>query len=236
MGNIYVGSFRDILKNYYTKQKKLNEEIESNNQRFAPEYADKYNAEVKAKQAQAYSDARQSITDVFEQVKGYLANANFLNVESLTADRLIFADNSGFDLTPEDVKGFVERYQENYTMLRLIRDWIAKHNKPEEGQLFGKYQDIKILLPADQVEVYKKFADSALHICDKIFNAGSLMCDPLEIEYYADPRLAGEMLDTIGSGMGLSDYKNHRVPESAKHCFDDVKLASQENSGNLYVQ
>ena len=165
MSNIYIGSFKDILKSYYEKQKKLNEEIESNNQRFAPEYADKYNAEVKAKQAQAYSDARQSITDVFEQVKGYLANANFLNVESLTADRLIFADNSGFDLTPEDVKGYVERYQGNFTMLRLIRDWITKHNVPEEGQM-GRYHDIKIGLPIDKLYTYKQFGDSALNICE----------------------------------------------------------------------
>lgn len=235
MSNIYVGSFKDILKGYYEKQKKLNEEIESNNQRFAPEYADKYNAEVKAKQAQAYSDARQSIKDVFEQVRGYLANANFLNVESLTADRLIFADNSGFDLTPEDVKGYVERYQGNYTMLRLIRDWVAKHNKPEEGHLFGKYENIKIVLPSDQVEVYKQFADSALHICDKIFTDGNIMRDPLEIEYYADPRMAGELLATVGSGMELSDYKNHRVPESVKHSFDNVKLTTQADNGNVYV-
>lgn len=236
MSNIYIGSFKDILKNYYAKQKKLNEEIESNNQRFAPEYADKYNAEVKAKQAQAYSDARQSITDVFEQVKGYLANANFLNVESLTADRLIFADNSGFDLTPEDVKGYVERYQGNFTMLRLIRDWITKHNTPEEGHMFGKYEDIKIVLPADQVDVYRQFADSALHICDKIFTNGNVMRDPLEIEYYADPRMAGELLATVGSGMGLSDYKTHRVPESVKHSFDGVRLATQTGNGNVFVQ
>ena len=235
MSNIYIGSFKDILKGYYEKQKKLNEEIESNNQRFAPEYAGKYNAEVKAKQAQAYSDARQSITEVFEQVKGYLANANFLNVESLTADRLIFADGSGFDLTPEDVQGYVERYQDNFTMLRLIRDWITKHNTPEEGHLFGKYEDIKIVLPADQLDVYKKFADSALHITDKIFTNGNIMQSPLEIEYYADPRMAGDMLATVGSGMGLSDYKNHRVPESVKHCFDNVRLVTETTNGNVFV-
>ena len=236
MNNIYIGSFKDILKGYYTKQKKLNEEIERNKQRFAPEYADKYNAEVKAKQAQAYNDARQSITDVFEQVRGFLANASFLNVESLTADRLIFADNSGFDLTPEDVRGYVERYQGNYTMLRLIRDWITKHKKPEDGQLFGKYHDIKIVLPADQLQVYKQFADSALRICDRIFTNGNVMSDPLEIECFADPRMAGTLLGAIGSGMELSDYKNHRVPESVKHSFDGVTLATHVDNGNVFVQ
>lgn len=236
MSNIYIGAFKDILRGYYTKQKKLNEEIQANNQQYTPEYADKYNAEVKARQAQAYNSVRQSITDVFEEVKGYLANANFLNVENLTADRMIFADNSGFELTPEDVKGYVERYQGNYTMLRLIRDWISKHDVPEEGHLFGKYHEIKIVLPADQLNVYKQFADSALHICDRIFANGNNMPSLSEIEYYADPHLANDLLATIGSGMGLRDYKNHRVPESVRHSFDGVKLASEAGNGNVYVQ
>lgn len=234
MNNIYIGSFKDILKNYYAKQKKLNEEIESNNQRFAPEYADKYNAEVKAKQAQAYSDARQSVANIFEQVKGYLANANFINVENLTADRLIFEDNSGFELTPEDIKGYVERYQGNYTMLRLIRDWVSKHSTPEDVHRYGKYSDIKIVLPSDQVDVYKQFAESALSVCDRIFTGSGV--SQTEIDLFGDERLASELYGVIGSGMGLSDYKNHRVPESVKHCFDGVRLATEAGNGNVFAQ
>ena len=236
MANIYIGSYKDILKNYYEKQKKLNDEINTNNSTYAPKYADKYNDEVKVRQAQAYNEARQSIQAVFEQVRGYLANASFLNVESLTADRLLFADDSGFDLTPEDVKGYVERYQTNYTMLRLIKDWITKHNTVDEGRLTGKFDDIKITMPSDQLQIYKQFGESALRTIDKIYTNGNVMIDPVEIEYYADPSLAGDLLQTVGSGMGLSDYKTHRVPESAQHCFDNVKLnTTTTTSGNMFV-
>lgn len=233
MGNIYVGSFKDILRNYYDKQQKLNKEIEANNQKYTPEYAEQANAEVKAKQAAVYNGARQSITNVFEQVKGYLASANFINVEALTSDRLLFTDNSGFELTPEDVRGYVERYQGNPTMLRLIKDWIAKHNTPEDGQMFGKFHDVKITLPSDQVSVYKQFADSALRICDKIFTTGS---SQTEIDYYGDEHMAKELYDTIGNGMDLSNYKGHRVPESVKHSFDAVKLNIETGNGNVFVQ
>ncbi len=234
MSNIYIGSFKDILKGYYEKQKKLNAEIEKNFQKYAPEYADKYNAEVKARQAQAYNDARKNISDVFEQVKGYLANANFLNVESLTADRLIFADNSGFDLTPEDIKAYVERYQGNFSMLRLIRDWVTKHSAPEEGHRYGKYSDIRITLPSDQVNVYKQFAESALSVCDRIFTDSGV--SQTEVELFGDERLASELYAVIGNGMGLSDYKTHRVPESVKHSFDDVRLATHANNSNIFEQ
>ena len=227
MKNIYVGCFKDYLKIFYEKQKKLNAEIEQNNKIYGPEYAAKANSAVRAKQEQAYLEARQGIASTFEEVKGYLANCNFLNVENLTADRLLFSDNSGFDLTPEDIRYYVERYQNNPTMLRLIRDWITKHNEDD------KFSGIKISLPSDQLNTYKQFADSALGMCDKIYTS---TMSSIEVDCWADERFAGDLYAVIGNGMSLSDYKNSRVPESAKHCFDDVKLATQTGNGNTFTQ
>ena len=67
----------------------------------------------------------------------------------------------------------------------------------------------------------------------RIFNNSGVSIS--EINHYADPYLANDMLDAIGSGMGLSDYKSHRIPESAKHCFDNIKLATQTGNGNIYI-
>lgn len=254
MANIYVGSFKDIIKGYYKKQKAFNAKIADNNKRFSPEYAEKENKAVKEQQTQAYNEAQASINEVFTTVRGLLANANFINVESLTADRLFFADDSGFDLSAEEVQGFVERYKDNFTMLRLIKDWIAKHDKTTKEHPVGKYASVNIITPVDMVQAYKKFGEGALAVCDKIYGNGIIMQDldysngsnpnaqgrtekkeyPLEIEYYGDENFARELFAVVGSGMGLSDYRTKRVPDTAKHAFDDIKLTGAD--ANYYAR
>ena len=242
MANFYVESFKDIIKGYYKKQKAFNAKIADNNKRFSPEYAEKENKAIKEQQTQAYNEAQASINEVFTTVRGLLANANFINVEALTADRMFFADASGFDLSAEEVQGFVERYKDNFTMLRLIKDWIAKHDKTTKEH------------PADMVQAYKKFGEGALDVCDKIYGNGIIMQDldysngsnpnaqgrtekkeyPLEIEYYGDENFARELFAVVGSGMGLSDYRTKRVPDTAKHAFDDIKLTGAD--ANYYAR
>lgn len=250
MSNIYVGSFKDILKGYYKKQKELNAKIADNNKRFSPEYAEKENKLVREQQGQAYNEAKTSINEVFESVRGLLANANFVNVESLTADRLLFESNSGFDLSADEVQSYIERYEKNFTMLRLIKDWVAKNDTHTKEHPAGKYASIRIVMPVDMVQAYKKFAEGALSICDKIYNNGIIMQDPnysnnaifdadgqvkkekkeypLEIEAYGDEQFASELFAIVGNGMGLSDYKNKRVPDTAQHAFDDIKLTGAD--------
>ena len=254
MSNIYVGSFKDIIKGYYKKQKAFNAKIADNNKRFSPEYAEKENKAVKEQQTQAYNEAQASINEVFTTVRGLLANANFINVESLTADRMFFADDSGFDLSAEEVQGFVERYKDNFTMLRLIKDWIAKHDKTTKEHPVGKYASVQIVTPMDMVQAYKKFGEGALAVCDKIYGNGIIMQDldysngsnpnaqgrtekkeyPLEIEYYGDENFASALFAIVGSGMGLSDFRTKRVPDTAKHAFDDIKLTGAD--ANYYVR
>lgn len=254
MANIYVGSFKDIIKGYYKKQKAFNAKIADNNKRFSPEYAEQENKAVKEQQTQAYNEAQASINEVFTTVRGLLANANFINVESLTADRMFFADDSGFDLSAEEVQGFVERYKDNFTMLRLIKDWIAKHDKTTKEHPVGKYASVNIITPVDMVQAYKKFGEGALAVCDKIYGNGIIMQDldysngsnpnaqgrtekkeyPLEIEYYGDENFARELFAVVGSGMGLSDYRTKRVPDTAKHAFDDIKLTGAD--ANYYAR
>ena len=254
MANFYVESFKDIIKGYYKKQKAFNAKIADNNKRFSPEYAEKENKAIKEQQTQAYNEAQASINEVFTTVRGLLANANFINVEALTADRMFFADASGFDLSAEEVQGFVERYKDNFTMLRLIKDWIAKHDKTTKEHPAGKYASVIIIMPADMVQAYKKFGEGALDVCDKIYGNGIIMQDldysngsnpnaqgrtekkeyPLEIEYYGDENFARELFAVVGSGMGLSDYRTKRVPDTAKHAFDDIKLTGAD--ANYYAR
>lgn len=230
MANIYVGMMRDYLKNYLNKQKEFNEQINHNNERYSTDYANEENVKIREQQKQEYNSTMRKINDVFFTVRGLLANASFVNVESLTADRLLFSGDSGFDLSPEEVKAYVERYKDNYTMLRLIKDWIAKHNVKEEGKPFGKYDSVNITLPSDMVSVYKQFTEGALSICNKIYQNQITSNNSMELNCYADENFGAGLFSVIGSGMNLSDYKSKRIPETAQHIFDDITPA-EPNTG-----
>lgn len=226
MTNLYVGMFRDVLKGYLAKAKAVANELKSNNEKFSPEYASKENEKSQAKAIQYYTDAKNSINSIFEDVRSYLAIANFPNVEDLTADRLLFAKDSNINLTAEEVKGFVERYTNNYTMLRVIKDWLHTNH---EGMTEYTGVAITINMPSDVLAVYKKFADSALSLIDSIYNNADTF-NELSLSAYADENFGASLFAVIGNGMGLSDYKSKRVPESAKHCFDNVMLALDNNA------
>lgn len=230
MSNLYIGMYRDALKQYFKKHQSLNKELARINATYQPEYAEPYLAEVKQKQMNALREAQDTINGIFTDVRSMLASANFINVEELTADRLLFTENTGFDLSLADVQAYAERYKENYTMSRLIRDWIGKHNETSQGAPFGKFNDVKITMPEDQVSVYKQFGDSALNIVDRIF---SNEATEFEVNNFADENMCGDLMGVIGSGMKLT-HNAHRIPESVQHCFDNINLNVKQTNGNVY--
>lgn len=227
MSNIYISQMKDLLKNYYEKQKKYNAQIEENNKRFSAEYADRENETVRQQQATEYEHTKAVINDIFNTVREYLAIASFPNVESLSADRYIF--ESGIDLSVEQVQAFVDRYTKPYnpTMLSYIQSWINKNNTAQKGQMFRKYDSIKIITPQEQLKAYKTFGDSALSIASKIYHNGNIMIQPLELDSFADEKFGANLFSVIGDGMSLSDYKTARVPDSAKNIFNDTTLADR---------
>lgn len=253
--NIYVSQFKDVLKGFYKKQAELNKQISANNEKYTKEYADEANSKLKEEQAQAYARAKANIVDIFNTVRGYLAIANFVNVEQLTADRLLFSADSSFDLSVDEVQSYVERYANNFTMLRLIKDWTEKQNSEHtDDNGVGKYASIYIIMPKDILDTYKVFAESALSVVDKVYsgsitqvaddNGTTATFDtytgkqmntakrdyPLEVEAYGDESFASELYVVVGDGMKLNEYKSSRVPETAKHAFDGVILDAEINT------
>lgn len=218
MSNIFIGQIKDYLKNYYNRALGYQNQIDANNQKYSAEFAEEANAAVIENAKSAYEKAKQNINSVFEDVRSCLAYANFPNVESLTADRMLFSNDCSIQLTPNEVRSYIERYRSNPTMLRMIHDWIeAQHDSDMD------YTSIRINLPADQLKTYKMFADSALSLIDSIYTDPNNFTK-VQIDAFADENFASELYSVIGSGMSLVNYKNSRIPESASHCFDNVTL------------
>ena len=230
MRNVYLKQYVNVLEAHYEKQKALNKQIEENNKKFSPEYAEKENKLVRAEQEKAFEEAIALITGIFDKVKELLAYGSFLNVEDLTADRIIF--ESGFELTAQDIKAYLERYADNYTMKRYIADWVKKQPKPEQ------YGIVNFALPSDQVLVYKQFAEKAVYVAKCIYLNKPIMQDPIEIKTFDDPIMCADELAVIGTGEELAGFKNKRIPEAQLHIFDGVKLVPsvvQGVEGMLYT-
>ena len=228
MPNMYVNQMKRVMEKYLEQQKAGNEQIVRNRDYYMPEVAQEKNDAIKAKQAEQYVAAQNEIENIFSNVRRYLANANFPNVGYLTADRFLF--ESGISLSPAEIEGFVERYRMNFTMLRIISDYIKK--QPESLAL----NKIEIHLPTELLDVYKWFAEEALKILYKISVNGLILQDPIEINLFDSDALTTvhDKLEIIGDGHGLSDYGSADVPESAKHQFDTVLLTAHTAQANLY--
>ena len=114
MKNVYLQQYQDILEAYQTKLKALNKQIEENNERFSAEYAEQENRTVRAEKEKTYEEAKDLIRKNYEETKLLLSTASFIDVEDLTADRLIF--ESGFQLTKQDIRAYLERYKDNFSI------------------------------------------------------------------------------------------------------------------------
>lgn len=230
MINIYVSNYKEFLKKFYTKMTEYHAERERISEQYAPEFAKSAVAEIDSRANLELKETEKKILEMHNKIVEMLSVSSIPTVESLTADRLFFDGSAKVELTPEIVAVFIERYNENPTMLSLIRTWIDTRHKNDT-----KFISVKscISTPEEKAKIYKQFATSALSLCGKIFSDGG---SQLEIDSYADPTFAADLYAKIGSGLNLADYKNARVPEQAKHLLDDYKIVNSENPFDFHFK
>lgn len=223
MTNIYVSNYKDFLKNLFSKMTEYHGERERISAQYSADYAKSALADLDRKANRELKETEKKIRKMHNEICEMLSVSSIPTVESLTADRLFFDGSAKIELTPEIVKVFVERYSENPTMLALIKTWLDTRHKNDTNYISVKSC---ISTPEEKAKIYKQFATSALSLCGRIFSGDT---SELEIASYADPTFAAALFAKIGSGMSLADYKNARVPESAKHLLDDYKIVNSEN-------
>ena len=230
MTNIFIENYKEFLKNFFSKMTEYHAERERISEQYSAEYAKSAVAEIDRKANHDLKETKKKILEMHGSICEMLSVSSIPTVESLTADRLFFDGSAKIELTPEIVKVFVERYSENPTMLALIKTWLDTRHKNDTNYISVKSC---ISTPEEKAKIYKQFADSALALCGKIFSDGS---SQLEIDSFADEHFAAALYAKIGSGMNLADFKNGRVPESAKHLLDDYKIVSGENPFDFHFK
>ena len=230
MTNIFIENYKEFLKKFYTKMTEYHAERERISEQYSADYAKSALAEIDRRASHELKETEKKILEMHNGIIELLSVSSIPTVESLTADRLFFDGSAKIELTPEIVKVFVERYSENPTMLALIKTWLDTRHKNDSNFVSVKSC---ICTPREKAKIYKQFADSALALCGRIFSGDT---SQLEIDSYADPTFAADLYAKIGSGMSLADYKNARVPESAKHLLDDYKIVNSENPFDFHFK
>lgn len=230
MTNIYVSNYKDFLKNLFSKMTAYHAERERISAQYSADYAKSALADLDRKANRELKETKKKILEMHGSICEMLSISSIPTVESLTADRLFFDGSAKVELSPEIVAVFIERYSENPTMLALIKTWLDTRHKNDTDFISVKSC---ISTPEEKAKIYKQFADSALSLCGKIFSDGS---SQLEIDSFADEHFAADLFAKIGSGMSLADYKNARVPESAKHLLDDYKIVNSENPFDFHFK
>lgn len=230
MKNIYVINYKDFLKNLFSKMTEYHAERERINAQYTPEHAKSLLADLDRKANRELKETETKIRKMHNDIIELLSVSSIPTVESLTADRVFFDGSAKVQLTPEIIAVFIERYNENPTMLSLIRAWIDKRHKNDTNYISVKSC---ISTPEEKAKLYKQFADSALALCGKIFSDGS---SQLEIDSFADEHFAADLFAKIGSGLNLADFKTSHVPESAKHLLDDYKIVNSENPFDFHFK
>ena len=230
MTNIYISNYKEFLKKFYTTMTECHAERERISEQYAPEFAKSALADLDRKANRELKETETKIRKMHNEICEMLSVSSIPTVESLTADRLFFDGSAKIELTPEIVAVFIERYNENPTMLALIKTWLDTRHKNDSNFVSVKSC---ICTPREKAETYKQFATSALSLCGKIFSGDT---SELEIASYADPTFAADLYAKIGSGMNLADFRTARAPESAKHLLDDYKIVNSENPFDFHFK
>ena len=238
MGNIFVDKNKSIVKAYYEKAWQIKDKMAENSKTFVPDVAYAENKKLAEQNLEAYNKAVADIASEFANVRELLARANVIDTAEVPKEiEKVFSSNL-YNLSTAEVQAYADEYKDNDTVTRIISDWIADKSQIKDGKLFGKYEGVRIVRPVDKLDVYKKFAESALYIIEQIHNDGTLMqrdtltnerVEPLEINGYADEDFGKELFAVIGDGKALADEHRKHVPESLLHTFDHVQIERQLN-------
>ena len=227
MGNIYIAEYQHTLKTFHKKMTEYQAEIADNNAKYNEDYAPQMNEAVMEKARADYEGARQKIANTYATVRSLLGNAMFLDAEKLTADRIFFEFGSNYDLRPMDIRAFIARYRNNFTMSRMIYDWLERRSiETEPTQGMNEFSDCKVKMPVDELMVYLQFGNSALSLIDSIYT-DSVENTKSQVDCFGDENFGAPLYAIVEDGFHLSDYKSKRIPEQMTHYFDDINLQMQ---------
>lgn len=214
MENIYTNKIKNIIEEYSQIEKDIAKQIKSNNGFYSQSEAKKQNATLIERSESEYTRAISAINSVFRDVKAKLANCTKLQSTDLVDNQAkhaigFFNGTYPIKLTINDINAFIDEFKSNFTMLRIITDYIDK-NFADDVTVTATLK-AKIPSPRTLCERYKAICQSAIN------QIGAVHGNPSTTVSFD---VVGGTLDIIGSGENISSVSTANPPS----VFDDIFL------------
>lgn len=233
MNNIYVDRYRSILKEHQKKIRQFRSEIESVREKYTEDYQKEMIDSIEKEMAKVSEQNKARIIRLHNDVISQIAKSSFPNVESLTADRILF-ENNALKLTPPEVAVYIDRYKRNNTMLRIIEEWLVQYHKADTEM--NDYTDcyLSIVSPDKKADAYLTYAKSAIDMINRIDSTPAV--SDAFVDSYGDETVGYKLYRVIGDGLDISDYKNKKVSDSIEESFNAYRLSESvlERSDNVF--
>lgn len=215
MENIFVEKFKKIVTNYYTEVCSLRSKAGYNTATYNEQVAEDYNSKIESEITNRGNQAIAEINTVFEEVKKKISICNFPNAGNLGDDLVI---KSGI-LTAEEINILLKKYYLEYSFIK-IRKLVSEYPKITETMVIQTANDF--------VEVYRKFAESAVKMVYSI--SQNPRFSEIELNAYGDKNFASSLYAVIGSGQALIPVSITPENEYMSHSFDSVILGVPSDS------
>lgn len=215
MENIYINKFKAIAENYYSEVSSLRAKAEYNSTTYNQQIAKDYNASLEEEITNRGNQAIAEINTVFEEVKKKISISNFPNAGNLGDDCVI---KSGI-LTAEEINVLLKKYYSEYSFIK-IRKLVSEYPKIAETTV--------IQTASDFVEVYRKFAESAVKLIYSIMENPRF--SKVELDCYGDENFASSLYSIINTGNALIPVSVTGGNEYMAHSFDSVILGVPSDS------
>ena len=215
MENIFVEKFKKIVTNYYTEVCSLRSKAGYNTATYNEQVAEDYNSKIESEITNRGNQAIAEINTVFEEVKKKISICNFPNAGNLGDDLVI---KSGI-LTAEEINILLKKYYLEYSFIK-IRKLVSEYPQITETMVIQTANDF--------VEVYRKFAESAVKMVYSI--SQNPRFSEIELNAYGDKNFASSLYAVIGSGQALIPVSITPENEYMSHSFDSVILGVPSDS------
>ena len=215
MTNIFVEKFKKIVTEYYTEVCSLRAKAGYNTATYNEQVAEDYNSKIESEITNRGNQAIAEINTVFTDVKQRISICNFPNAGNLGDDCVI---KSGI-LTAEEINVLLKKYYSEYSFIK-IRKLVSEYPKIAETMV--------IQTASDFVEVYRKFAESAVKMVYSI--SQNPRFSKIELDSYGDEDFASSLYAVIGTANALIPVSVTPENEYMSHSFDSVILGVPSDS------
>lgn len=222
MTNYFVEQIKTLMKDFLSREKTRAKEIKRNSGYYSAEMATTKNTEITNQSENDYLSVINEINNIFKIIKHKVTVSSFPKSTDISDDVKLF--DGTFPLSQAEVEIFINKYEHNESMLRIISRYIDEHFG--ENPTVCAYLKTKIPSARNILEKYQRIFQSAINIVGVYHNNPSGSQESSIDDFATD-------LSVIGSGQYLQMY-NVNPNEVLPDTFSDIFLIKEY--GNTFEE